>query len=191
MQKFVWLIMLGSATLEKKTDGGEPMKIYIIGSVGSGKTTLARKIAEKTGVAAYELDNVVWERHSEGDRRRTPSERDAVLQDILKTDAWIIEGAQYVDWVLPAMQRADRILFLDPPNRIRKYRILKRFVRQELRLEKANYRPTLHILRRMFEWNAQFQTQGRQQVLHDLALFQEKTVLLRTKKDIQNILNLI
>jgi adenylate kinase family enzyme len=167
------------------------MKIYIIGSVGSGKTTLARKIAEATGVTAYELDNVVWERHPDGDRRRATAERNAFLQDILKTDAWIIEGAQHADWVFPAMQSAGRILFLDPPNRVRQYRILKRFIRQKLCLEKANYRPSLHILRRMFEWNAQFQNQDRKQILHNLNLFLDKTIFLRTKKDVRNILNLI
>ncbi|MCL1631702.1 hypothetical protein M3N64_07035 [Sporolactobacillus sp. CPB3-1] len=63
------------------------MKIYITGSVGSGKTTLARRIADTSGTNAYELDNVVWERHPGGDRHRTPWERDAILQDILKRDA--------------------------------------------------------------------------------------------------------
>ncbi|MET1249277.1 DNA topology modulation protein FlaR [Sporolactobacillus sp. STCC-11] len=167
------------------------MKIYIIGSVGSGKTTLARKIAEKKDITAYELDNVVWERHPDGDRRRASAERNAILQDIVKKDSWIIEGAQHADWVLPAMQSADQILFLDPPNRVRQYRIVKRFIRQKLHLEKANYRPSLHILRRMFAWNAQFQNQDRKQVFHSLRSFSKKIVLLRTKRDINRIVDLI
>ncbi|WP_346725815.1 hypothetical protein [Alteribacter keqinensis] len=43
-------------------------KIHIIGSVRSGKTTLAKKLAKKTGIPHFELDNVVWERHQSGDR---------------------------------------------------------------------------------------------------------------------------
>ncbi|MCO7127083.1 DNA topology modulation protein FlaR [Sporolactobacillus shoreicorticis] len=166
------------------------MKIYIIGSVGSGKTTLARNIAKKTEIAAYELDNVVWEHRPDGDRRRIPAERDAILQDILKKDSWIIEGAQYADWVLPALRSADRIIFLDPPNRVIQHRIVKRFIQQKLHLEEANYRPTFHMLWMMFQWSAQFQKEGRSQILHMLNSFQEKTVILKVKKDLNKTVSL-
>ena len=48
------------------------MKIDIIGSVASGKTTLARKISQKYNVPHYEKDNVVWDRTPDGDRKRSP-----------------------------------------------------------------------------------------------------------------------
>lgn len=38
-------------------------KVHIIGSVGSGKTTLARNLSNKLLFPHYELDNVVWKRH--------------------------------------------------------------------------------------------------------------------------------
>lgn len=38
------------------------MKIDIIGSVASGKTTLAGKISQKYNVPYYEKDNIVWDR---------------------------------------------------------------------------------------------------------------------------------
>ena len=41
------------------------MKIDIIGSVASGKTTLAGKISQKYNVPYYEKDNVVWDRTPE------------------------------------------------------------------------------------------------------------------------------
>ncbi|WP_054705170.1 AAA family ATPase [Bacillus sp. JCM 19041] len=41
-------------------------KIHIIGPVGSGKTTLARKLANLLEIPAYELDNIVWERRQRG-----------------------------------------------------------------------------------------------------------------------------
>lgn len=160
-------------------------RIYIVGSVGSGKTTLARQIAAKTGITAYELDNVVWERHPEGDRRQTAAECDCMLQGILQKNSWIIEGAHHDAWVLPVIQQSDQIIFLDLPNRIILYRIMKRFIRQKTGIEKAHYRPTFHILRRMFQWNAQFQTKGRQQVMQNLASFSEKTLILRNKKGIK------
>ncbi|WP_440338356.1 shikimate kinase [Lysinibacillus sphaericus] len=36
-----------------------PSKIHIIGSVGSGKTTLAKELSAKLNIPYYELDNVV------------------------------------------------------------------------------------------------------------------------------------
>ena len=59
------------------------MKIDIIGSVASGKTTLAKKISLKYQVPYYEKDNIVWERTANGDKKRTQEERDALFQQII------------------------------------------------------------------------------------------------------------
>ena len=69
------------------------MKIDIIGSVASGKTTLARKISQKYNVPHYEKDNVVWDRTPDGDRKRSPEERDLYFQKIISGDDWIVEGS--------------------------------------------------------------------------------------------------
>jgi adenylate kinase family enzyme len=62
-----------------------PNRIHIIGSVGSGKTTLAKTISKKYNIKYYELDNVVWERHKSGDIRRTDEDRDKSLDLIVST----------------------------------------------------------------------------------------------------------
>lgn len=50
------------------------MKIDIIGSVASGKSTLAAVISEKYKIPYYQKDNIVWERTPEGDVKRTPED---------------------------------------------------------------------------------------------------------------------
>ena len=45
------------------------MKLDIIGSVASGKTTFARVISIKYHIPFYEKDNVVWERTLSGDKK--------------------------------------------------------------------------------------------------------------------------
>ncbi len=46
------------------------MRLDIIGSVASGKTTLAKIISEKYEIPYYEKDNIVWERTAYGDKKR-------------------------------------------------------------------------------------------------------------------------
>ncbi|GGI44655.1 DNA topology modulation protein [Paenibacillus marchantiophytorum] len=139
-----------------------PNKIHIIGSVGSGKTTLARNLSRKINVPYYELDNVVWKRHKSEDIRRSDEERDEYLNTIIRTDRWIIEGAHNHEWVFKSFQNADLIIFLDTPYAIRIIRITKRFILQKLGIEKANYKPTFTIFKKMFEWNAGFEKKLRQ-----------------------------
>ena len=55
------------------------MKIDIIGSVASGKTTLAKRISRQYGIPYYEKDNIVWKRTASGDVKRSPEERERVL----------------------------------------------------------------------------------------------------------------
>lgn len=62
------------------------MKIDIIGSVASGKTTLAKRISKKYGVSYYEKDNIVWKRTANGDVKRSPEERDKYFYD-----KWVFE----------------------------------------------------------------------------------------------------
>ena len=69
------------------------MKIDIIGSVASGKTTLAKRISKKYGIPYYEKDNIVWKRTLNGDVKRNPEERDKFFYDIINENNWIVEGA--------------------------------------------------------------------------------------------------
>ncbi|WP_156430837.1 hypothetical protein [Paenibacillus sp. FJAT-26967] len=58
------------------------MRIRIIGSCGSGKSTAARQLAAMYGTDYYETDNLVWDRSEEG--LRYPIEvRDRMPRDIV------------------------------------------------------------------------------------------------------------
>lgn len=103
-----------------------PNKIHIIGSVGSGKTTLARELSSKLNVPFYELDNVVWKRHKEHeDIRRTEKEREEYLNTLISSDTWIIEGIHNEEWVTNSFRNADLIFFLDTNYSVRTYRIIR------------------------------------------------------------------
>jgi len=163
-------------------------KIHVIGSVGSGKTTLARKLSTFMNIPHYELDNVVWKRNPDGDIRRTDEERDEYLSKIISKDKWIIEGAQY-SWVSPSFEQADLILLLDPVYLERKKRILKRFILQKLGLEKSNYKPTLDMLKKMFEWNKHFEIIYKPEILEILKLYKDKLIVLEDHNGIEKFLS--
>ncbi|WP_066070492.1 AAA family ATPase [Neobacillus soli] len=160
-----------------------PNKIHIIGSVGSGKTTLARTLSTKLQIPFYELDNVVWKRFKTGDVRRTVDERDDYLNSIIQTEAWILEGVHY-EWVSPSFQSADWIIFLDTNFSKRKYRITKRFILQKIGLEKANYQPTFKMFRKMFQWNTHFEHKSKPEIMKLLNQFHDKVIILKDNSEI-------
>lgn len=162
-------------------------KIHIIGSVGSGKTTFAKKLVHLLSIPMYELDNVVWRRTASEDVRISTEERDEKLKKIVQTDEWIIEGAHH-EWVLPSFQQAQIIFVLDIPYYRRLIQINKRFLRQKLRIEQANYNPTFTIYKKMFEWSLYYEKEQRAMIFHMLQPFQDKVVHLRTINEMEMFL---
>ncbi|TFB19492.1 DNA topology modulation protein FlaR [Filobacillus milosensis] len=163
-------------------------RIHIIGSVGSGKTTLSRKLSKEYVIPHYELDNVVWKREKSGDIRRTIEERDQQLTEIVTQEKWIIEGV-HDKWVLPSFKHADIIIFLDTPKRIRTARIIKRFVKQLLKVEKANYKPSWNMFLQMFKWNNQFEEKNKFEILQTLKPFEDKLIILNNEVDLEEVIN--
>lgn len=159
-------------------------KIHIIGSVGSGKTTLARMLSAKMELPHHELDNVVWERFATGDVRRSEKERDDYLCRIIKTNAWIIEGVHF-EWVQQSFKDADIIILLNPPYSTRTLRIIKRFILQKLGIEKSNYKPTFTMFRKMFVWNRHFENKSKPEILKILSEYEEKVWILNNTRNLE------
>lgn len=138
-------------------------KIRIIGAVGSGKTTLARKISLQKEIPMYSLDDIVWSRSPNGDVRNSEANRDASLERIVSQSSWIIEGA-HLGWSRKTFEEADQVILLHPNLMIRLYRITKRFILQKRGIEDASYFPTWRMYGRMFKWTYQYETFYKKQV---------------------------
>ena len=132
------------------------MKIYIVGIVASGKSTLARLLSSEMGIEHYELDVIVHGEKGELAHRRTPAQQRELICHIDAGGSWIIEGT-YRESCHMVLDLADRIVFLDPPLGLRKRRIFTRFIKQKLGMEACRYESDIEMLRLMYKWTRDFE----------------------------------
>ncbi|SET63923.1 Adenylate kinase [Oceanobacillus limi] len=157
-------------------------KIYIIGIVASGKTTLAKELSKKLNIPWYELDQVVYKQTDEGRYKRTTSEQVEVIMEIDKNEQWIVEGVDRKSYRC-LLEMSDTIIFLDPPLWKRRIRILTRFIKQNLGLEKCNYIPNTHMLKMMFKWTRDFE-RDRANFEERLRSYHDKVIRISDNKNV-------
>ncbi len=161
------------------------MKIYITGIVATGKTTLARTLSNRMNIPYFEFDSIVHDDGNNG-RKRTIEEQNSIIDELTKSDAWIIEGT-YRDTAYNVLKSADKIIYLKIPQFKRNMRILGRYIKQKLGIEKSKYTPSFKIVKMMFKWSNQFEKDNSkyQQILKE---FKDKTVILSSPKEIVNFI---
>lgn len=87
------------------------LKIIIIGSPGSGKSTFARKLRDITNLPLYYLD-MLW--HKKDRTNISREEFDEKLEKILKKDKWIIDG-NYQRTIEMRLKECDTVFLMDYP----------------------------------------------------------------------------
>ncbi len=165
-----------------------PKKIHIIGSVGSGKTTFARRLSSVVDIPYFEIDNVVWDRSGKKDVRHPEKERNRQFLELISKEEWIIEGAQY-GWTSEGFISADLIIMLYPHLWIRNYRILRRYIRHKLGYEQLNYKQEFRHLFKLYKWNYKFEYRGKGLLLEQFAPYEQKLVVLKNNKEIERFLD--
>ena len=161
------------------------MKIYIDGSVASGKTTLARKLSERLNIQYQSLDEVVHipdKSNPWGNRKRQSEERDKLFYSIIQQPRWIIEDTGRPCFI-EGLKAADTILLLEIPPIIRNCRIIKRWVRQRLGLEKCIYNPNFNMLRCMLRWSKDYDL-GKDKLKERISPYQKKVVVMKSNNEI-------
>lgn len=89
-------------------------KVIIIGCPGSGKTTFAEKLRDKTGLPLYYLD-AIWHKP---DRTHISRENfDARLREIFAEDKWIIDG-NYSRTIEVRLKECDTVFLFDLPTEV-------------------------------------------------------------------------
>ena len=85
------------------------------------------------------------------------------------------------------MRRADVIVLLEPPPRVRRWRIVRRLIRQKLHREPCHYTPSLTVLRAMLRWTREYKRSGPE--LHARAEgCPGRVVCIRTSRELRAFL---
>ncbi|MBR4905448.1 MAG: AAA family ATPase [Clostridia bacterium] len=151
------------------------MKIFIIGGPGSGKTTLAKRLSERYGIPRCDLDDLFWDNTAKRyGTKRDPAARDALLDRILTESDWIIEGVYYA-WCGRCFAEADSIRFLNVPRRVYHRRIIRRFIRRKLGIEKGK-KETLRSLRDLLNWADRYQQKNAVEIQKILRAHSDKVI---------------
>ena len=107
---------------------GRMRRVSIVGSPGSGKTTVSRHLADRLGVAHVELDSIF---HQAGWTELAPDEFRRRVGAVVSADGWVVDGnyttVQDLDWA-----RADTVVWLDLPRRLVMRRVVVRTLRRAL-----------------------------------------------------------
>jgi len=101
-------------------------RVSVVGNTGSGKTTLARRIAERLGVPFLELDSI----HHQADWQPLDTETfRAMVGDHTAGDGWVVDGnysaVQDLVW-----SRADTVIWLDLSRARVMWRVVSRTLRR-------------------------------------------------------------
>ena len=106
-----------------------PRRIVVVGTSGSGKTTVARNLARRLGIPHVELDALHWD----PDWTPAPDFRERVTE-ALSGDAWTTDGnyskVRDIVW-----SRADTIVWLDHSLPRVMWQVTTRTLRRSLRQE--------------------------------------------------------
>ncbi|MBQ4121814.1 MAG: DNA topology modulation protein FlaR [Clostridia bacterium] len=166
------------------------MKIHIIGCSGSGKTYLANALAKKYNIPHFDLDDIQWDNNAEGYGTKRPlEERNALLQEILNNNEWVIEGVYYA-WVQQSFDEADIIYVLDMPRYLYKSRIIIRSIKRKFGIQKGK-RETLKSVYNLLKWTETFQNKNLKEIKTILDKYENKVIWLSSKKDVREIIKAI
>ena len=97
-------------------------RILLYGVTGSGKSALAARIAERTGIPWHSVDDLTWE---PGWVQVPDDEQRRRFEEICAGERWILDTA-YSRWREIALVRAELIVALDYPRWLSLGRLLRR-----------------------------------------------------------------
>lgn len=161
-------------------------RVLIVGSPGSGKSFLARRLAAATGLPAVHLDRHYWDADW---TEPSPEVWRARLTALVDTPCWIIDG-NYSATLSLRLARADTAIFLDVPRSVCLARVLRRTLRWLGRERGDDIAPgcpeRMDLPFLQYVWR--FSRDHRGRVVCALKNFPGRVVVLRSGRDVRAFL---
>lgn len=108
-------------------------RILILGGIGSGKSTFAKRVSLYTGYPVYHLDSIIY--NSKGERAEKSDWERISQENFLSKDVGIVDG-NYTSSLPNRINWADIVIFVDSSTTLQLYRYLRRIIKVWLNLEK-------------------------------------------------------
>lgn len=99
-------------------------RIMIVGQPGAGKSTLAARLAERTGLPVIHIDKIHWQA---GWVERSKADKTRLCLEAEQQDRWVFEGGHSATWP-SRLARADMLIWLDLPVGVRLWRVVRRAI---------------------------------------------------------------
>src|SRR5687767_2294380 len=160
-------------------------RILVIGSSGTGKSTLARQMGPKLGLPVIHLDQEYWQ---PGWVATEPAAWQARVERLVAREAWVMDG-NYSGTFAIRVPRADAIVWLDLPRRIYFPRAVWRIVESygRVRPDLAPGCPEKIDLEFLFKWVWTYPTRSRPRALSLVESLRGRipVVVLRTPRQVR------
>ena len=124
----------------------KPKRIWIFGGVGSGKTTLARRITKKNKIPNYTTDDFVYK--VRWSKKASEKEKIVRAKKISSKKSWIIEGVHMGEWIEPEIKKADVLVFL----RLSKIKAIGQVIKRHWKRKRTANPDGIKELLRLIYW---------------------------------------
>ena len=172
-------------------------RVSVIGSSGSGKSTVARSISDQLGLRYLELDAIF---HQPGWVPKPDAQFRAEVAEFVRAKHWVVDGnyttLAVAELVWPA---ADTIIWLDPPRRTVMRRVIVRTLRRVITREELwngnrepwsnlySFKPEKNII--LWAWTRFARTRAKYEALSDDGTWAHVDVRrLRSPRDVAALL---
>ena len=159
-------------------------RIMIFGRPGSGKSTFAYQLAEKTGLPLHHLDKHFF---VAGWIERNNQEFMQIQEDITKGSAWIIDGNSTRS-LETRWKNAELVLYFNYSRVVCLFRLLKRLFVKAIHIDdRADNCP--EVLRfKLFKYMWTFETRVKQAIVALKAKYPSaKFIEINSDKDLENV----
>ncbi|WP_219836836.1 DNA topology modulation protein [Paenibacillus sp. R14(2021)] len=162
-------------------------RIIVIGSAGSGKSTLSQRLGEALSLPVVHLDRYYWKPNW----LATPSEEwDEFLEEVASRERWIMDG-NYTRTLGIRLHAANAVVFLDMPRILCIYRIIKRRIQYH-----GKTRPDLNedcpekLDWAFISWVWNYKKSSRPRIVEMLERVKEgkQVVILKTRNEVKEFI---